>query len=485
VNVYLVGAGPGDPGLLTLKGRDALARADVILHDHLASDAILDFARSTAERIYVGKKKADHTMPQEEIARLMIGHARAGHVVVRLKGGDPLLFGRGGEEMEALVDAGIPYEIVPGVTAALGIAAYTGVPLTHRDHASAVTFVTGHDPGKIDWSRIGHSETLVIYMGLTAIGEISAQLIAAGRSPSTPAMAVRWGTRTDQQTIVATLADLPARVAAAQMRPPASVIIGEVVALREKLNWFEKLPLFGQRILTTRAGMAEPLRALGADVIELPAISIEPPLDAAPLADAIAQLAIYDWLVFTSANGVKGFLKALDESSVDLRQLRARLCAVGPATAAALAALHLKVDVIPDEYVAESLVAAMAKFDLSGQRILLPRAAVARDVVPDALRNRGAQVDIVEAYRTVVPATDLSSIKAVDWVTFTSSSTVKNFLALGGGLLLERGAQVASIGPVTSETARQHGLIVAAEATDFTLAGLIAAVVEYRQTHSL
>ena len=485
MKVYLVGAGPGDPGLLTLKGRDALARADVILHDHLASDAILDFAPATAERIYVGKKKADHAMPQEEIARLMIGHARAGHIVVRLKGGDPLIFGRGGEEMEALVDAGIPYEIVPGVTAALGIAAYTGVPLTHRDHTSAVTFVTGHDPAQIDWSRIGHAETLVIYMGLTAIGDISARLIAAGRSPSTPAMAVRWGTRTDQQTIVATLADLPARVAAAQMRPPASVIIGEVVALREKLNWFEKLPLFGQRIVTTRVGMAEPLRSLGAEVFELPTIEIRPPLDPAPLAAAISQLSTYDWLVFTSANGVRGFLAALDESAVDLRQLRARLCVVGPATAAALTVLHLKVDVVPEEWVAESLVAALEKFDLTGQRILLPRAAVARDVVPDALRKLGAQVDIVEAYRNVAPATDLSGVETADWVTFTSSSTVKNFLALGGGRLLEHGALVASIGSVTSKTARQHGLTVAAEAKEFTIAGLIAAVVEYRQTHSL
>ena len=485
MKVYLVGAGPGDPGLLTLKGRDALARADVVLHDHLASDSILDFAPPTAERIYVGKKKADHSMPQEEIARLMIGHARAGHLVVRLKGGDPLIFGRGGEEMEALVDAGIPYEIVPGVTAALGIAAYTGVPLTHRDRTSAVTFVTGHDPAQIDWSRIGHAETLVIYMGLTSIGDISARLIAAGRSPSTPAMAVRWGTRTDQRTIVATLADLPARIAAAQMRPPASVIIGEVVALREKLNWFEKLPLFGQRIVTTRVGMAESLRSLGAEVIELPTIAIEPPLDPAPLAGAIAQLAQYDWLIFTSANGVKGFLEALDESSADLRQLRARLCAVGPATAAALTALHLKVDVIPKEYVAESLASAMEKFDLSGLRVLLPRAAVARDVVPDALRERGARVDVVEAYRTVVPDTDLTSIEAVNWVTFTSSSTVKNFLALGGGRLFEQGARVASIGSVTSETARQHGLTVTVEANESTIDGLIASVVEYRQTHSL
>lgn len=485
MKVYLVGAGPGDPGLLTIKGRELLARADVILHDHLASDAVLDYASPAAERIYVGKKKADHAMPQSEIARLMIGHARAGHLVVRLKGGDPLIFGRGGEEMEALVEAGIAYEIVPGVTAALGIAAYSGVPLTHRDHTSAVTFVTGHQPEQIDWSRVGHAETLVIYMGLTAIGEISARLIAAGRDPATPAMAVRWGTRPNQQTIVATLADLPAQVAAAQMRPPASVVIGEVVALREKLNWFEKLPLFGQRIVTTRAGMADPLRALGAEVFELPAIEIRPPQDPAPLAAAIAQLASYDWLIFTSANGVRGFLAALDASPVDLRQLRARLCAIGPATAAALAALHLKVDVVPAEYVAESLVAALEKFDLAGQRILLPRAAVARDVAPIALRARGAHVDVVEAYYTAVPPTDLSAVAAADWVTFSSSSTVKNFLALGGGRLLDAGARIASIGPVTSATVRQHGYAVAVEAREFTIPGIIAALVDFRPTHSL
>jgi uroporphyrinogen III methyltransferase / synthase len=480
MKVYLVGAGPGDPGLLTLKGRDLLARADVILHDHLASDAILAFARPTAERIYVGKKKADHSMPQEEIARLMIGHARAGHLVVRLKGGDPLVFGRGGEEMEALVEAGIPYEIVPGVTAALGIAAYSGVPLTHREHTSAVTFVTGHNPEQIDWSRIGHAETLVVYMGLTAIGEISARLIAAGRSPSTPAMAVRWGTRPNQQTIVATLADLPAQVAAAQMRPPASVIIGEVVRLREKLNWFEKLPLFGQRILTTRAGMAEPLRELGAEVLEMPTIEIRPPRDPAPLMAAIAELASYDWVIFTSANGVFHFLSALDASPVDLRALRGRLCAVGPATASALADLHLKVDVIPEAYVAEGLLEALRPFPLQGQRVLLPRAAVARDVVPDALRACGAQVDIVEAYQTVIPATDLSGVDPVDWVTFTSSSSVKNFLALGGGRLLHAGARIASIGPATSATVVQHGYPVAVEARAFTIPGLVQAMVDHQ-----
>jgi uroporphyrinogen III methyltransferase/synthase len=260
------------------------------------------------------------------------------------------------------------------------------------------------------------------------------------------------------------------------MRPPASVVIGEVVALREKLNWFEKLPLFGQRIVTTRAGMADPLRALGAEVFELPAIEIRPPRDPAPLAAAIAQLASYDWLIFTSANGVRGFLAALDASPVDLRQLRARLCAIGPATAAALTALHLKVDVIPQEYVAESLVAALEKYDLAGQRILLPRAAVARDVAPDALRARGAQVDVVEAYYTAVPATDLSAVAAADWVTFTSSSTVKNFLALGGGRLLDAGARIASIGPVTSSTVRQHGYEVAVEAREFTIPGLVAAL---------
>ncbi len=484
--VYLVGGGPGDPDLITVKGRSLLQRAQVVVYDNLASRELLALAPN-ALHIYAGKKKSDHAMPQEEISRLLVEHALLGKLVVRLKGGDPFIFGRGGEEMEALVDAGVPYEVVPGVTAALGIAAYTGVPLTHRDHTSVVSFVTGHAPHQIDWSKVGHAETLVLYMGLSNLSDISRRMIAAGRNPDTPAMAVRWATRATQQTITGTLATLPELVEKAQMKPPATIVIGEVVGLREKLNWFEKLPLFGKQIVVTRAAaqagtLGNRLHELGAEVVELPVIAFAPPLDPAPLDFAIANLAEYDWLIFTSANGVRYFLDHLDQSPYDLRRLRAKLCAIGPATAKELEALHLKVDLIPEEYVGESLVAAMSKFDLTGKRILIPRAAVARDVVPDALLKLGAIVDVVETYRTVVPAGSeaiakqlLSATRKPDWVTFTSSSTVKNFLVLAGAELLS-GVNIASIGPVTSATARMHGLAVTVEAEPHTIEGLVDAI---------
>src|SRR5689334_11663703 len=280
--VYLVGAGPGDPELITCKGRSVLERADAVLYDHLANEALLDLTPQTAERIYVGKKKSVHAFSQEEICQMMIDRARRGLTVVRLKGGDPFIFGRGGEEVEALVDAGIEFEVVPGVTSPLGIAAYSGVPLTHRDHTSVVTFVTGHSVAAIDWDRVGRAETLVIFMGLTSIGDIAREIMARGRAPETPAIAVRWATRPGQETVAGTLATIAAQVDAAQMKPPATIIIGEVVGLRDKLNWFERLPLFGKKIVVTRAQdqageFSERLRSLGADALELPAISIEPP----------------------------------------------------------------------------------------------------------------------------------------------------------------------------------------------------------------
>src|SRR5438067_10560642 len=282
MKVYLVGAGPGDPGLITVKGRKILERADSILYDHLASERLLDLAPPQAERVYVGKKRAVHEATQEEITAMLIERARRGQTVVRLKGGDPFIFGRGGEEVEALTAAGIPFEIVPGVTTPLGLAAYTGVPLTHREHTSAVTFVTGHSVEAIDWGKVGSAETVVLFMGLINFAAISREMIAKGRSPSTPAMAVRWATRPDQQTIVGTLADLPATLTAAGFRPPATIVIGEVVALRDRFNWFERLPLFGQRIAITRdrrqgAMLAEPLEELGAEVLPLPVIEIRPP----------------------------------------------------------------------------------------------------------------------------------------------------------------------------------------------------------------
>jgi uroporphyrinogen III methyltransferase / synthase len=479
LKVYLVGAGPGDPELITVKGRRILQQADAVLYDHLANSALLALAPPHAERLYVGKKKSAHEFSQSEICDLLIERARRGLTVVRLKGGDPFIFGRGGEEAEALADAGIPFEIVPGVTTPLGIAAYTGVPLTHREHTSAVTFVTGHAVQAIDWAKVGHAETLVIFMGLTTFPEIARELIANGRAPDTPAMAVRWATRPDQQTIVGTLSSLPAMLTG--MKPPATIIIGEVVRLREKLDWYESLPLFGKRIVVTRAReqadtLASHLIALGAGVIELPTIEIRPPADSAPLDRAIAQLDAYDWLIFTSANGVRFFLDHLD----DLRKLRAKICAIGPATRAAVEALHVKVDLMGKEYVAESLLEAFAAHDLSGKRVLLPRAAVARDLVPNELARRGARVEVVEAYRTVAPEHLAEQAREIlasrpDCITFTSSSTVRNLVeAVGTGAL--RGIPAASIGPITTQTAHDLGIEIAAQAKVFNVEGLVAAI---------
>jgi uroporphyrinogen III methyltransferase/synthase len=483
--VYLVGAGPGDPDLITCKGRQLLEHADAVLYDHLANPALLDFAPVASERIYVGKKKSVHAFSQEEICAMLIERARRGLSVVRLKGGDPFIFGRGGEEAEALAAAGVEFEVVPGVTSPLGIAAYTGVPLTHREHTKVVTFITGHDVSAIDWSRIGASETLVIFMGIFNFDDIARELIAHGRAADTPAMAVRWGTRPDQHTLVGTLATLPALIHEADLKPPATIVIGEVVALRDKLNWFEHLPLFGQRIVVTRArgqadALSAKLRAMGADAIEMPTIEILPALDYVPLDQAIANLASYDWLIFTSANGVRFFLDRLDRSAADLRSLRARTCVIGPATRAAVEALHLKIDVMGDQYVAEGLLAAMGVHDLHGQRILLPRAAVARDLLPSELRRRGAQVDVVEAYRTAAPQRTIDLAEKPDWITFTSSSTVQNFVALGGSEALA-GVKVASIGPVTTATARKLGIEVTVEADVFTIDGLIDAIISRKE----
>ncbi|HUK15567.1 MAG TPA: uroporphyrinogen-III C-methyltransferase [Bryobacteraceae bacterium] len=493
MKVYLVGAGPGDPGLITVKGRRILEQAGVVLYDHLANEALLDLAPPEAERLYVGKKRSVHEFTQEEICAILIERARRGLTVVRLKGGDPFLFGRGGEEAEALAEAGIPFEVVPGVTSPLGIAAYTGVPLTHREHTSAVSFVTGHAVDAIDWSKVGHSETLVIFMGLTTFPEIARELMARGRSPETPAMAVRWATRPDQETLTGTLATLPGLIAARGMKPPATIVVGEVVRLRGKLDWYERLPLFGKRIVVTRArgqadALASRLEVLGAGVVELPTIEVRPPADSAPLDRAIAGLADYDWLIFTSANGVKFFLDRLDRSAADLRSLRARICAIGPATRAAIEALHLKVDLMGAEYVAEGLLEAFSAYDLAGKRVLLPRAAVARDVVPAELARRGAHVDVVEAYRTVMPADASARARTVfeaphrpHIVTFTSSSTVKNFVAAAGAAALV-GVKIASIGPVTSRTARELGLTVDSEAREFTIDGLVEAVLRLCET---
>jgi uroporphyrinogen III methyltransferase/synthase len=361
--------------------------------------------------------------------------------------------------------------------------------LTHRDHTKLVTFVTGHDVAGIDWSKAGQSETLVIFMGIGAIHEITREIMVHGRSPDTPAIAVRWGTRPDQQTVTGTLQTISDRIGEAQMKPPATVIIGEVVALHENLSWYEKLPLFGRRIVVTRAPdqaaeLSDRLRSLGADAVELPVISIQPAENPGLLDQAIECLETYDWLIFTSVNGVRFFLDRLDHSPRDLRALKAKICAIGPATRRTVESLHLKVDLMPDEYVAESLVKAFASEPLNGKRVLLPRAAVARDLIPTQLSKLGAHVDVVEAYRNVVPAEAaahareiFSAAKKPDWITFTSSSTVQNLLAIAGRDTLD-GIRIASIGPVTSETARANSLTVHAEARQFTLDGLVEAILE-------
>jgi len=484
--VWLVGAGPGDPELITLKAKRLLEAADVVLYDHLASTSLLAFAPASAELIYVGKKKSDHALSQEQICELLVDRGRRELNVVRLKGGDPFMFGRGGEEAEALSDAGLPFEVVPGVTSPLGIAAYTGVPLTHRDRTSVVTFVTGHDVAKIDWAKVGGSETLVVFMGLSQFDEIAARIVAGGRAASTPAMAVRWGTRPDQAVLTGTLATLPELIRAHGMKPPATIIVGDVVGLRGKLSWFEKLPLFGQRIVVTRAkdqadSLSAPLRQLGAEVVELPTIEIQPARDYAALDAAIQRLGEYDWLIFTSVNGVRCFLERLDlAGTVDLRSIRGKLCAIGPATRDALERFHLKVDVMAQEYVAEGLLRALSGFDLNGAKVLIARAAVARDILPDELRRRGAAVDVVEAYRTGAPA-DLAARAAlvlqskIDWIAFTSSSTANNLIAACGAEVL-KAVRVASIGPVTSATLRDAGVEVTVEASPHTVPGLVSAI---------
>lgn len=483
--VYLVGAGPGDPELLTLKGRRILERADVVFYDHLAPESLLHLASAAAERVYVGKKRATHSYSQDQINAMLIARAEAGDIVVRLKGGDPYLFGRGGEEAEALAEAGVSFEVVPGVTSAVGIAAYSGIPLTHRDHTSVVSIVTGHNAESIDWERFGNSETLVILMGLAAFEAIAARIIAGGRSPETPAVAVRWGTRPDQKTIEGTLATLPGLLRESGLKPPATIIVGGVTSLRSKLNWFEKLPLFGQRVAVTRpraqsVEMMAKLRELGAEPIEFPTISIEAASDYRPLDLALSRLNLYDWLVFTSVNGVRVFLERLDLSGCDLRSLRARLAVIGPATREALESAHLKVDVMGREFVTESLLEALAAHVVKDQRALLIRAAVARDVLPDQLRNLGAQVEVVEAYRTLPPPNLLARAAEIaahppDWITFTSSSTVENCFSVLDRAIVQS-TRVASIGPVTSATLRKHGIEPTVEAPTFTTEGLIEAI---------
>jgi len=490
--VYLVGAGPGDPGLMTARALELIAGADVVFHDRLIPPGALDGARPNAELVYVGKAPGAASVPQEEIGERLIEAARAGKSVVRLKGGDPFVFGRGGEEGEALRAAGVEFEVVPGVTAGVAASAYAGIPVTHRDDASAVAFVTGHeDPEKeetaLDWEALARFPgTLVFYMGVKRLGENAAALIAAGRDAEEPAAAVERGTMDGQRTVVATLATLAEAVEREGIGAPALIVVGPVVQRREALAWLERRPLHGRRVVVTRAraqasGLAAALRALGADLVELPAIRIEPQIDSAAVHEAVVSISEYSLICLTSPNGAHLLFEALTAAGKDARALGgATVAAIGPGTARALAEHGIAADVVPERFVAEALVDALAGVEIAGRRVLVARAAEARDVLPEALRERGAEVDIVALYETVreEPAGEaVEAAQSAEYVTFTSSSTVRN-LTEAVGERFPRGARVVSIGPVTSEAARAAGLEVHVEAERHDIDGLLAALLD-------
>jgi uroporphyrinogen III methyltransferase / synthase len=489
--VYLVGAGPGDPGLMTRRSLQLIAEADAILYDRLIPPGALDGARPGADLRYVGKKPGAPALAQEEINALLVELARGGRRVVRLKGGDPFVFGRGGEEAEALAAAGVPFQVVPGVTAGVAAPAYAGIPVTHRDAASAVAFVTGHeDPDKpesaLDWEALARFPgTLVLYMGVKNLALIAARLIAAGRDPDEPAALVERGTQPDQRTIMDTLGGLPARVSTEGIRPPSITLIGPVAGLADTIAWLEHRPLRGQVVAVTRAraqssGLAARLSGLGAEVIEAPVIRIEPrPLEG-DLLEAVSQIGDYALICLTSPNGVRLLFRALAETGRDARALAgAKVAAIGPGTAAELERHGVRADVVPERFVAEGLVEALAGIPVEGRRVLVARAAEARSVLPDALRERGAEVDDVALYETLaeqLSAEQRDELARATYVTFTSSSTVRFFLDAGGEL--PRSARLVSIGPITSETARAHGLTVHVEAQRHDIDGLVEALLE-------
>jgi uroporphyrinogen III methyltransferase/synthase len=488
--VYLVGAGPGDPGLMTARALELIGSADAIYYDRLIPPGALDGARSNAELVYVGKAPGKPSAPQGEIGERLIEAARAGKSVVRLKGGDPFVFGRGGEEGETLRAAGVEFEVVPGVTAGVAATAYAGIPVTHRDDASAVAFVTGHeDPEKeesaLDWEALARFPgTLVFYMGVKRLADNAAALIAAGRDAEEPAAAIERGTMDGQRTVVATLGALAEAVEREGIGAPALIVVGPVVRRRESLAWLERRPLYGRRVVVTRArvqasGLAATLRGLGAEVVELPAIRIEPLIDSDEVRRAVESIRTYGLICLTSPNGVRLLFEALEKAGLDARALaNATVAAIGPGTGRALSGHGIAADVVPERFVAEALVGALAPIDVAGRSVLVARAAEARDVLPDALRDRGAEVDVVSLYETLREEPNAEAVEtaqSADYVTFTSSSTVRN-LTEALGERFPRDARIVSIGPVTSEAARAASLEVDVEAKRHDVGGLVEAL---------
>jgi uroporphyrinogen III methyltransferase/synthase len=493
VTVFLVGAGPGDPGLLTVRAHDLLSRADVVVYDRLSQRSLLDLAPAGAERVDVGKAPGHVRLTQDEINALLVERGKAGGTVVRLKGGDPFVFARGGEEAAALAGAGVPFEVVPGITSAIAVPAYAGIPVTLRHSSTSVTIVTGHedraagDDGTVDWAAVARvGGTIVILMGVAHIARIAERLVAAGRAPDTPVAAVQWGTRPEQRTVRATLATIGER----DLGTPSTIVVGEVAA--EDLAWFENRPLFGRRIVVTRARdqaseLVERLSSLGAAAVEVPAIEIRDPVDGgAALAAAARRLAegAYDWVVVTSPNGARRLLAAVRDGGMDARAFGGtRLAAIGPGTADALAAGNLVPDLVPERFVAEALVEAFPEHTPGAGgtgRVLLARAAIARGALPEGLAAKGWDPDVVDAYLTEpVPLgpEQAEALAAAEVVTFTSSSTVTNFLRAIGDRPVP--PVVAAIGPITAATARDRGLTVDVEAEVHTIPGLVDALVAW------
>lgn len=496
--VYLVGAGPGDYRLISMKAVDCLKMADVVVYDRLADDRILRWAPEDAEYIYVGKASSNHTMKQEDINQLLVDKAKEGKCVVRLKGGDPFVFGRGGEEGLLLRENNLPFEIVPGITSAISVPAYAGIPVTHRAVATSFAVVTGHeDPTKgksnMRWEHLATGvDTLVFLMGVANLPHITSKLIENGRSADTPAAVIRWGTKPEQRTLITTVGKAAEDVAKSGIKPPAIFIVGEVVKLRDSLQWFDNLsqrPLFGKRILVTRARsqaskLTAKLENLGAEVLEAPAISMADPADNyAALDKAIDHVADYHWLIFTSANGVGRFFARLFKAGKDARALGyAKIAAIGSATAEKLKQYGLVADVIPQEYRAEGVVEALKGKLPPHAKILIPRAEEAREVLPDTLREMGAEVEVAPAYRTICGQVDGEALAAelkegrIDMVTFTSSSTVKNLVNIIGSAEVLKGVKTACIGPVTADTAKSLGIEPDIIAKEYTIDGLVEAI---------
>ena len=495
--VYLVGAGPGDYRLISVKACDCIKEADTIVYDRLADDRLLSYAKKNVELIYVGKASSNHTMRQEDINQLLVDKAKEGKTVVRLKGGDPFVFGRGGEEALLLVENKIPFEIVPGITSAISVPAYAGIPVTHRGVATSFAVITGHeDPTKaksnMKWDKLATGvDTLVFLMGVENLPHITSKLIENGRSADTPAAVIRWGTKLEQEVLITTVGKAAEDVAIKKMKPPAIFIVGDVVNLREHLAWFDNKPLFGKTVLVTRAreqasALTFKLENLGAKCIEAPVIKIVEPESYVDLDNGIENIADYQWLIFTSANGVEYFFNRLQNQGKDSRAIKAKVVAIGVATAKALRAQGIIADIVPVEFVAEGIVDAIKDMIKSGDKVLIPRAKVAREVLPQKLRDLGAVVDVATAYQTVIGDVDKAEIIAkienheIDLITFTSSSTVTNLIDMLGSEAkkLINSCKTACIGPITAKTCMDNDIEPDCVAADYTIDGLTEVILD-------